>query len=218
MSQRAFTSDDQLAFAKLSGDYNPLHMDPILARRLLFGRQVVHGLHVLLWGVDHYFKNRTQPLELQTVRANFQAGIGLGQTVNCRLITQDEHRVEIQLEADKAPAVWIQIAWSPLRQHRTDNLPTTPQKPEKCRERSIDEAAVASGNVPLYFDGKLAAQLFPNLMRVLPANTTSRSIGDDETRRHGMPRASLHLCGARSDIFCRQNRSSEAELSCRAMQ
>ncbi len=41
MTQRIFTSDDQLAFAKLSGDYNPLHMDPIYARRLLFGRQVV---------------------------------------------------------------------------------------------------------------------------------------------------------------------------------
>ncbi len=192
MSQRAFTSDDQLAFAKLSGDYNPLHMDPILARRLLFGRQVVHGLHVLLWGVDHYFKNRTQPLELQTVRANFQAGIGLGQTVNCRLITQDEHRVEIQLEADKAPAVWIQIAWSPLRQHRTDNLPTTPQKPEKCRERSIDEAAVASGNVPLYFDGKLAAQLFPNLMRVLlpiqlaAVLATTRLVGMECPGRHSI--------------------------------
>jgi acyl dehydratase len=58
MTQHVFTSDDQLAFAKLSGDYNPLHTDPVLARRLLFGRQIVHGLHALLWGADHFFKTR----------------------------------------------------------------------------------------------------------------------------------------------------------------
>jgi len=54
MPQRVFTSDDQLAFAKLSGDYNPLHLDPVLARRLLFGRQVVHGLHALLWSLNYH--------------------------------------------------------------------------------------------------------------------------------------------------------------------
>ncbi len=192
MTQRTFTSDDQLAFAKLSGDYNPLHMEPIDARRLLFGRQVVHGLHALLWSVDHYLKTRTQPLELRAVKANFQAGIGLGQTVNCILITQDEHRIEIQLEADKTPVVWIQIAWSPLGQHRTDNLPTTPPKPEKCWERSIDEAAAAAGNVPLYFDGIFAAKLFPNLVRVLPPMqlaallATTRLVGMECPGRHSI--------------------------------
>ena len=103
MTQRVFTSDDQLAFAKLSGDYNPLHLDPVLARRLLFGRQVVHGLHALLWSLDDHLKSRRQPLELRTVKANFQAGIGVGQTVRCRVTPQDEYRVAIQLETDSTP-------------------------------------------------------------------------------------------------------------------
>ena len=57
MTQRIFTSDDQLAFAKLSGDYNPLHLDPVLARRLIFGHQVVHGVHALLWSLDDHLKS-----------------------------------------------------------------------------------------------------------------------------------------------------------------
>jgi acyl dehydratase len=89
MAARAFTSDDQLAFAKLSGDHNPLHVDPVMARRLLFGRQVVHGLHALLWSADECLKTRTQGLELRAVKANFQAGIGVGQTVNCIWIDQN---------------------------------------------------------------------------------------------------------------------------------
>ena len=168
MTQRIFTSDDQLAFAKLSGDYNPLHMDPIRARRLLFGRQVVHGLHALFWGVDHYLKTRTQPLELETVKANFQAGLGVGQIVNCMYTRQSEYQVEIRLETDKTLAAWIQIALSPSSQQQADTLPAASQEPEKCRQRSLDEVAAASGNLSLYFDKEYAARLFPNLVRVLP--------------------------------------------------
>jgi hypothetical protein len=168
MPQRIFTSDDQLAFAKLSGDYNPLHLDPVLARRLLFGRQVVHGLHALLWSLNYHLKSRTQPLDLRAVKANFQAGIGVGQTVRCRVILQDEYRVAFQLETDSKPAAWIDITWGPLRHHRTGTLPMMSAEPEKCRERSIEEVAAASGNVTLYFNGDLAGGLLPNLIRVLP--------------------------------------------------
>jgi acyl dehydratase len=65
MAERTFTSDDQLAFAKLSGDRNPLHMDPVMARRLLFGQPIVHGLHALLWGADEHLRTRAHGLELR---------------------------------------------------------------------------------------------------------------------------------------------------------
>ena len=49
---RTFTLDDQLAFAALAGDFNPLHVDPLAARRLIFGEVVVHGVHAVLWALD----------------------------------------------------------------------------------------------------------------------------------------------------------------------
>jgi len=168
MIQHVFTSDDQLAFAKLSGDYNPLHLDPVLARRLLFGRQVVHGLHALLWSLDLHLKSQTQPLELRTVKASFQAGVGLGETVRCRVTPLDEYRIAIQLETESTPAAWIEIAWSPLRRHRTGALPKISPPQGKCRKRAIEELTAASGNLALHFNGDLAGRLFPNLSRVLP--------------------------------------------------
>jgi len=168
MPQRVFTSDDQLAFAKLSGDYNPLHLDPVFARRLLFGRQVVHGLHALLWSLDYHLKSQVQPLELRTVKANFQAGIGVGQAVRNMVTRQDDYRITAQLETDSTLAVWIDITWSPLRNQLTGTLPNMSPDQETCRERLIEEVAAASGNVALYFDGDLAGGLFPNLVRVLP--------------------------------------------------
>jgi hypothetical protein len=168
MTQRVFTSEDQLAFAKLSGDYNPLHLDCVLARRLLYGRQVVHGLHALLWSLDCHLKSRTQPLELRAVKTNFQAGIGVGQTVRCMVALQDEYWVAIQLETDSTPAAWIEITWRPSRHHRTGTLPKMSPEPEKCRVRSLEEVAAASGSLALYFSGDLAGGLFPNLLRLLP--------------------------------------------------
>ena len=190
MAERVFTSDDQLAFAKLSGDHNPLHMDPVMARRLLFGRQVVHGLHALLWSADECLRTRTQGLELRTVKANFQAGIGVGQTVNCICIDQNEHQIEIRLEIDKAPAMWIQIAWGPSRQHQTDTILRAFHEPGKCRERSFEEAAGASGSVPMYLDRELAATLFPNLMRLVPPMQLAALLAT--TRLVGMECPGLH--------------------------
>lgn len=42
--ERAFTEADVLAFAKLSGDKNPLHIDETYARSTKLGRRVVYGM------------------------------------------------------------------------------------------------------------------------------------------------------------------------------
>ncbi len=183
MIQRVFTSDDQLAFARLSGDFNPLHMDPILSRRLLFGKQVVHGLHTLLWSLDHHLKSCTGPLELKTVKADFKTGIGVGQTVDSRYSAADKYNLEIHLESDGTPAAWFQLILAPVDSLPSADLPQPPEKPQKCRERSPLNVATVTGSLGIYYDPDSAAQLFPNLVRCLPAGqlaallTTTRLVG-----------------------------------------
>ena len=43
---------ERAAFADLSGDHNPIHTDPVAARRLHGGRMLVHGAHLLLCALD----------------------------------------------------------------------------------------------------------------------------------------------------------------------
>ena len=213
MTQRVFTSDNQLAFATLSGDYNPLHLDPVLARRLLFGRQVVHGLHALLWSLDYHLKPQAQPLELRTVKANFQAGIGVGQTVRCLITRQDEYRVAIHLETVGTPAAWIEISWNPLRHHRSDTLPKMSAESEKCRERSIKEVATASGSVALYFNCDRAGGLFPNLIRVLPSMQLAALLAT--TRLVGMECPGHHSIYSSLDLAFFSDNAGGSNLSYR---
>lgn len=53
-ASKTFDQTDQQRFAAISGDVNPLHMDPVAARRLITGRQVVHGVHALLTGLEQW--------------------------------------------------------------------------------------------------------------------------------------------------------------------
>lgn len=49
---RAFTQDEFDRFAAVSGDDNPIHVDPAFSARTRFGRTVAHGmlLYTVLWG------------------------------------------------------------------------------------------------------------------------------------------------------------------------
>jgi|ERR1700730_1056843 len=48
LSSRKFTLEDQIEFVEISGDWNPVHVNPIAARRTIYGGVVVHGIHSLL--------------------------------------------------------------------------------------------------------------------------------------------------------------------------
>ena len=63
VASRTFTLEDQNTFAKFSGDFNPIHVDPIFARRTISGQCVVHGIHGLMWALDSLFsKNQSMPI------------------------------------------------------------------------------------------------------------------------------------------------------------
>jgi acyl dehydratase len=43
MSRRRFGLADQMKFASFSSDFNPIYIDPVASRRLIYGQPVVPG-------------------------------------------------------------------------------------------------------------------------------------------------------------------------------
>lgn len=192
MKQRKFTFDDQMAFAELSGDYNPLHVDPIAARRLIFGRPVVHGVHAFLWALDNWLEIHTTPLDICAVRVIFRAAIGVGETVNYSINRDDKYHVEIELVTEAGNAARIYVDLSRSKRQRSEPFSTECPEQRKCRILSTEEAATASGSLDLYFNLETAAKLFPNLVRILsPIQvaeilTTTRLVGMECPGLHSM--------------------------------
>lgn len=52
MLKYSLTEHDSWQFARLSGDFNPLHVDTVSARRLQFGGTICHGVHLVLKALD----------------------------------------------------------------------------------------------------------------------------------------------------------------------
>jgi len=66
LASRTFSLDDQTAFAKLSSDWNPMHLDRSSARRTQFGAPVVHGIHNLAWAANTVV--RAFPIKVANVK------------------------------------------------------------------------------------------------------------------------------------------------------
>ena len=90
--ERTILAEDVQAFAALSGDTNPLHMDPACGAQSVFGKNIVHGLLIgslfsKLVGV--YCPGDTSLYVSQT--AQFKAPIFVGDTVLVRGEVTQKH-------------------------------------------------------------------------------------------------------------------------------
>jgi NAD(P)-dependent dehydrogenase (short-subunit alcohol dehydrogenase family) len=79
LGSRVFTLADQHAFARASHDVNPMHVDPVAARRLLTGQPVVHGIHTLLCALDRW-QGETPVVPLR-VECEFRQPISIDEPV-----------------------------------------------------------------------------------------------------------------------------------------
>jgi len=71
LARRIFSLDDQLEFARFSGDRNPMHVDRVLARRTQAGAPVVHGIHLLLWAIDSFAAANPDRPSMRSLRVQF---------------------------------------------------------------------------------------------------------------------------------------------------
>ena len=81
LAERTFTEADQARFATVSGDRNPMHLDPVLARRTQAGVPVVHGVHLLLWGLDALAQAEPALPPVRRLKAQFKHFAAVDQSV-----------------------------------------------------------------------------------------------------------------------------------------
>lgn len=177
VAQRSFRSSDQLAFAQLSGDYNPMHMDAVVARRLLFGAPVVHGVHALLWCLDVLAPfDESSDWELLQVKAVFSKPVPVGKTVLLEpVLVPDKgdgcHRIKAKLIVN---GVAVNTVSAVFRKNATSVEiwpPPLPSFPENMLSQSMAKENLSdhAGALPLQLEPVAAKILFPRLANHLRA-------------------------------------------------
>ncbi len=165
-TQRTFTLQNQQQFAALSGDYNPMHVDPIAARRLMFGANVVHGIHLVLWCLDAVSAVNARPVE--TVSAQFRKPVRVDEPVTASFSFKNDTKLKIKLNGQDGLLTTINIAFSttPQEAASTLDLPRfTDLDPVLSVCQQLEPAAIPTyrETLPLVYDPTTAAALFPNL-------------------------------------------------------
>jgi len=97
LASKMFDGDDQVFFARLSGDFNPMHMEPLAARRTQAGTAVVHGIHAVLWSLDRLVELGAVTGGMAGLKVQFAKFIPVGSTVHLKLVRRDEKSVIAEL-------------------------------------------------------------------------------------------------------------------------
>ena len=113
IAAREFTMADQIRFASLSGDHNPIHMDPIAARRTQAGEPIVHGVHVLLWLLDSVAAAGIPLSGLRSLNVVFNRFIGLGRPVSLLVRRQAGDGLSITALREGRPALSTTMLFGP---------------------------------------------------------------------------------------------------------
>ncbi len=211
MVERTFTLADQEDFARLSGDFNPIHVDPIAARRLIFGRVVVHGVHLLLWALDGWLGKRESVIRLTALRVEFRTPVGVGERVRWSVVREDEQDAEIEIVGQAGRSLWAKVAWQAGEERGRVSVPAAPGRPEPCREVAFESAVAVRGAVDLFLDPRSAGRLFPHFSSCLPEIKMAVLLAT--TRLVGMVFPGLHSIFSGMDLVFPQGESRPAALT-----
>lgn len=148
IGSRQFELRDQEFFASLSGDFNPMHMDPVAARRTQAGAPVVHGIHNLLTGLNLLATRHPALPPIATLKASFTQMVYIGDTIAYHLTQLSETGAVLEALVEGGTAARLSISFGPPRPPKTPLTVEAPTViPDAALDLTIEEMAGRSGRV-----------------------------------------------------------------------
>ena len=196
----SITPQESLDFARASGDYNPLHLDPVAARRTRFGHTLIHGVCGSIRALDLLLRRRGSCATLASIKVKYSKPATQGQVLEAFEQTTDGlTRIELYADGTRCQIIDIEFAQSPLP-HPTGaaGLSTCAADPELPLDLSIEDCNGVTGSVALGWSEALMTSLFPDATRHLAPVQLAVLLAS--TRIVGMKCPGLHSVFARLEV------------------
>ena len=161
IAERDFTDADQERFAAISGDRNPIHMDAIAVRRTLVGFPVVHGIHVVLWGLDSLFRYLTELPPVASIHVSFEKMIYVGDRVRAILTHHDTQRLRVEVIVEDTRAVRLEVRLGAPRSNEEIDSNEPLLQPAEPLVLTYEQMITCYGRIPFFSSPNAVSQMFP---------------------------------------------------------
>jgi acyl dehydratase len=161
IAERDFTPTDQQRFAAISGDRNPIHMDAVAVRRTLVGFPVVHGIHVVLWGLDSLFGYLPNLPQVGSIRVSFEKMIYVGDRVKAVLTHRDEQRLRVEVIVEGTRAVRLEVSLGAPRSNDEIGSNAPLIQPVEPLVLTYEQMINCYGRIPFFSSSNAISQMFP---------------------------------------------------------
>lgn len=172
LGSRSFTIEDQQRFGAFSGDMNPLHVDPVPARREIYGGVIAHGACAVLSALEAFAAELNSrgvaAFTLVELAVKYPSPIYLDRRVDIVLGEEGEGWASIEVRDPEFETVGaeIKVKWRPVE------APSHAARDRSGHDRDVprflDFEAIRGlcGSMPLYMDRKALDREFPRLARM----------------------------------------------------
>lgn len=171
MTSRRFSLADQIEFASFSHDFNPIHVDPVASRRLIYGQPVVHGVNAMLWALASFASSHPGPIMVQGLTCSFTKPLLLNLEVSLDIDVSAACKTVIRLRQGGQVVTKIILVYAPCEAGQLEEfqgvgpsgLPFGTQ-PDRVTEETLPELA---GEFSMAFNIEKAVALYgPRLLAV----------------------------------------------------
>ena len=161
LAERDFVATDKERFAAICGDRNPIHMDPVAARRTLAGFPVVHGIHVLLWSLDSLFRYLPKLAPVASIRVSFEKLIYVGDRVQAVLTHHDQQHLRVEILVEGIRALRFEVTLGDPRSNHDTGSSEPLLQPIEPAILTFEQMVNCHGRVPFFSVPNKVCRMFP---------------------------------------------------------
>ena len=161
LAARTFDMADQTRFAALSGDCNPMHLDPVAARRTPAGAPVVHGVHTLLWALDVLARSDAGKKPVRRLIARFKRFIAVGEAVAIAATKRTEASAWLDLSVSGLTSAQIAVDFGDPVPMADAPSGETISAPATALDLAFDEMDGLAGRLAFATPPEALAAMFP---------------------------------------------------------
>ncbi|MFK7975490.1 MAG: SDR family NAD(P)-dependent oxidoreductase [Halioglobus sp.] len=170
ISTRRYQADGQNQFASLTGDYNPMHIDPITARREMLGDVVVHGMHAVMQALEDFasYMGWTEPQSLYRLKVSFANAIYLDKNCELAVLESDNNSAKLKLTGEYGSNLMtLQVRWNTFEGNQKDCSTSLPKPLSSPRNLSLADTDGMEGELQREIQPELLQAMFPKVASVL---------------------------------------------------